>query len=1005
VAAPAGYVSTIYYKETAEGLRPFFIPTAAKIIDAKPVTAEPEAQPEPEPAEASKRSVAVTIPVVVTVHEAHQLSSSFLDKTDAYVKVNVGTHEKKTRTKDNAGHHAVWTEFLTFAPSSDENASTVAFAVYDEDTLSDDLLGRGSVPLRTSNYVVDLTDEQGRPAGQLFVSVSVSSQDPGPFDIPKAPASTLLEQAKEQIQEVVTPKGVDRVPDIPVLVTVSNAQNLPSSLLDKTDPYVRVKVGSQTEKTTTKSDAGKQAAWDEILVFSLDATANVSTVHFDVFDEDTLSDDLIGRGSVPLQTGHYAVPLVDDASKARGVLHVSVSVNNEELPPLKSAKPPTVPVVVAVHDAYNMPSSLLDKTDPYVRVQIGSQTEKTSTKSDAGKQAAWNEHLQFEVDPTEGLTSATVEVYDEDTVSDDLIGRAAIPLQTGNYTVDLTDKASGKSRGSVRVSVSVNHEKPPALENVVVKEQVAVTIVRGWDMPSSLLDKTDPYVKVSFGEESEKTSTKDDAGKQATWNETLTFFVDLTAVTQGVVALYDKDTISDDLLGTNTFPIKTGHYTVDVLDKDQKKGKLLLSVSVDNQPLPAIEEHLTAKEAPKTPVDVTVVRVANLPSSMLDKTDPYVQVAFQTDAKKTSTKEDAGKSAVFQEVLRFDVDIAAVTQGTVSVYDKDTISDDLIGTNTFPLATGVYTLNVVDEGKNKGLVVLIVSVNGETPADLSAATIPDETPAPKSKKEAAPVNQPSANTTHVVVTLVKASGLPSSVLDKADPYVKLTIGDIELKSSVKQDAGKAAEWNEVFDFHADLSTYTTGTASVFDEDTIKDDFIGSASFNLVTGSYTLDIKNEKGKSSGTLVLSVSVPTKEAPAAAAAPAPAPAASTPAAAPAAVKAAGKTVTVTVIEASGLPSSWTDKADPYVKITVNKVTKSSTVKEDAGKQAVWNEQLGFANVDVDEVTTALFEVWEKNEIQKDELIGAGSFHIKAGEQELPIMNKAKQNGVLRLGVKIDA
>ena len=37
----------------------------------------------------------------------------------------------------------------------------------------------------------------------------------------------------------------------------------PTSILDKTDPYVLLKVGGQTFKTRTIADAGKAARWNE----------------------------------------------------------------------------------------------------------------------------------------------------------------------------------------------------------------------------------------------------------------------------------------------------------------------------------------------------------------------------------------------------------------------------------------------------------------------------------------------------------------------------------------------------------------------------------------------------------------------------------------------------------------------------------------------------------------------------------------------------------------------
>ena len=67
--------------------------------------------------------------------------------------------------------------------------------------------------------------------------------------------------------------------------------------LGKMDPYVLIFVGDKKERTKTHKNAGKNPAWfDEFEFYK----KNEETLFFEVHDDDTGKDDLIGSGSISL---------------------------------------------------------------------------------------------------------------------------------------------------------------------------------------------------------------------------------------------------------------------------------------------------------------------------------------------------------------------------------------------------------------------------------------------------------------------------------------------------------------------------------------------------------------------------------------------------------------------------------------------------------------------------------------------------------------------------------
>lgn len=130
-------------------------------------------------------------------------------------------------------------------------------------------------------------------------------------------------------------------------------------------------------------------------------------------------------------------------------------------------------LTIVAHAAMEMPNvETFGKQDPYLQFSLNlndkSSWQKSHTQKDAGKNATWNQ--SFEI-PLRGEPELYVEVMDEETGVDELIGFAAIPIAPvaqapGGYVNGLFDlyTVKGKSGGVLHLSLTVRgfNSPPPA---------------------------------------------------------------------------------------------------------------------------------------------------------------------------------------------------------------------------------------------------------------------------------------------------------------------------------------------------------------------------------------------------------------------------------------------------------------------------------------------------------------------------------------------------------------
>jgi hypothetical protein len=125
----------------------------------------------------------------IHVHRIEGFSdtSGFMDKTDPFVKIIVGSQNKrvfKTQEKINAGGHATFDETFTFEQVSEllpAEEHLITIQVWDKDLLSDDFMGQSEINMRDKQALtlsaVDIMTRSGELAGKVIVSLYLGPEE------------------------------------------------------------------------------------------------------------------------------------------------------------------------------------------------------------------------------------------------------------------------------------------------------------------------------------------------------------------------------------------------------------------------------------------------------------------------------------------------------------------------------------------------------------------------------------------------------------------------------------------------------------------------------------------------------------------------------------------------------------------------------------------------------------------------------------------------------------
>jgi hypothetical protein len=177
-------------------------------------------------------------------------------------------------------------------------------------------------------------------------------------------------------------------------VTLKGGKDLAEKDVGKQDPYCKIHIGSDSKSEKYKSKVhkkgGKTPVWDQSFIFNLKGVKLAEVFHLTCWDEDLMSDDMIGRADVPLShlvskrgTKPFDIQLVDkdNFKKIAGYITMTVEFDGTGAPPLETDKleapketpRPTTPTTTPTPSTAPAPTPVHTPTPTYVQPTTPSQ--------------------------------------------------------------------------------------------------------------------------------------------------------------------------------------------------------------------------------------------------------------------------------------------------------------------------------------------------------------------------------------------------------------------------------------------------------------------------------------------------------------------------------------------------------------------------------------------------------------------------------------------------------
>eukprot|EP00917_Polyrhabdina_sp_WS-2016_P026673 GHVP01057167.1.p1 GENE.GHVP01057167.1~~GHVP01057167.1.p1 ORF type:complete len:3422 (+),score=599.59 GHVP01057167.1:195-10268(+) len=624
--------------------------------------------------EFKKPDFAVPRKMRLTIIEAKNLhNTERFGKMDPYVKVYLGRKEEKSVTKNNAGTAAEWNQNFEF---DYEMEDSIKFVLYDDDVGRDDFIGEAEV-----------TFEELREGKRDF---NVDAQL-----FRKGNEAGILKVRLLFYDELgLTTQSGTRNPQ-KIEITVIKGEDLPNTdTFGKSDPYVIINLGDERQQTPTIDGGGSNPVWNSLHIFDFGGEAKIE---FNIKDEDVGRDDNVGDCTL----------MVDDVlrewiqsekpqsvklpsfrkGKEAGFLHLLVDFIEPPKPPF-----PELLKIHIVNGTNLTDKDTFGKMDPYCKVLLGNQTQRTPHIQGGGSNVEWNTKVQVNYDGSQHLR---VEVWDDDTGRDDFVGFAQVDiwkmLKIGEMEktteVALYNKDNNVVEGYVKLILKLyNKPKPPYPNrvNVIVHQAEALK-------DADTFGKMDPYVKVKIGEKEHRSETKPGAGKscQFEWSIHQVMEQDSKSFPQFVTLdLYDDDTGRDDHIGTAEIDMwemllqnKTDvrFDEVELTSKTEKTGHLNVTVKFPSPPSPELCDGSKS-------ILLNVISATNLyDTDWFGKLDPYCIVEMDQNAeKRDQTRSVSGtKNPEWNQNMKFPYEGEAFLKFTIM--DEDTGKDDHVGTGEFDL--------------------------------------------------------------------------------------------------------------------------------------------------------------------------------------------------------------------------------------------------------------------------------------------------------------------------------
>merc|ERR1712106_1104760 len=308
--------------------------------------------------------------------------------------------------------------------------------------------------------------------------------------------------------------------------------------------------------------------------------------------------------------------------------------------------------------------------------------------------------------------------------------------------------------------------------------QVVITVYKARDIEKKgMFGKADPYVKLTLGKQEAKSATVKN-NHNPEWNFKSTFDVDQNT-TEGLnIAVFDDDFGKDDPLGSIFLDLTKVLEHRQLLDQwipleNCKSGDVLLSAEF-------IPLAMVQKQKDIEPIIEAVP---------IKETGEKVDI----DTKEMGAQKKTPEPAIVKQQKEVEVIIA-----------EETINETIQEVDLEPN----------DETKEKAPEI---TTHEHFVEEKPVAVSP-----PQKRLEAG----------KVVITVYKATDIEQKgMFGKADPYVKITLGNQKAKSATVKN-NHNPEWNFKATFDVDQNTTQNINIAVFDDDFGKDDSLGSTLLDI-----------------------------------------------------------------------------------------------------------------------------------------------------------------------------
>lgn len=528
-------------------------------------------------------------------------------KMDPFLKVSIGNELQKTDAHLNAGKNPVWKNELSFKLSNQQisqpDTVVINFEAYDEEKnkATGKFLGGTTYKLsqvRTGPNeatIIQLLDKKGNLSGTINVEFEVR-QTRNPYDSGFNTQQSLQNMQYDQYNQMGTMGGSNYPYGQQGTMGGSNypygqqgtmgTSNFPqgqvsfggqgdSSILiirpqsgsflkdadffSGMDPWIKVTINNEVQRTETAKNAGKFPKWTQALTFRLPNQQIYSPetvlMNFEAFDEDSKTkNEFLGSVVVKLSNAKTrpgeitTIRLLDKKNKEVGTINVEFEIQSGNQGRFQTTDMNAQAgnlnnlIIRPKVGRFQKDADFFSKMDPLVKVTIGSETQRTETAMNAGKNATWKTPLNFKLSNQQvyypDTVSITFEALDEDGKNKfEFLGSNVMKLSNAKLrpgevtTIQLLDK-KGKNAGMLEVEFEIQGGqnissptkqggdkhmfKKPVVGTVVIKPTSA-------KFDSGVNDNEEFYLVLTHGEISYQSMMSEGTGKNPTFKDIISF--------------------------------------------------------------------------------------------------------------------------------------------------------------------------------------------------------------------------------------------------------------------------------------------------------------------------------------------------------------------------------------------------------------------------------------------------------------------------------------------------